>query len=120
MALDDVFKNNVTTAVAVGVGAALLAPTLLPALGRVARPAAKAAIKGGILAYERSRESIAELGEMAEDTYAEARAELHEEARQAAAASAGAAAGAAAGGEAAETGANDGDSPAADGETGRG
>lgn len=66
--LDDLFKGNVLTAVAVGVGAVLVAPLAGPVL----RPAAKAAIKGGILAYQ----SVAELGEAVGDLVAEAQAEL--------------------------------------------
>jgi hypothetical protein len=42
------------------------------------RPAAKTAIKGAIVFYEKS---FAELGEMASDLVAEARAELEQEVR---------------------------------------
>jgi uncharacterized protein DUF5132 len=66
--LDDVFKGNVMTALAIGLGALLLAPMV----GQVLRPAAKAVIKGGMLAYQ----GLAELGEVAGDLAAEARAEL--------------------------------------------
>lgn len=66
--LEDMFKGNPLTAVAVGIGAYLLVPMLAPVL----RPAAKAVIKGGILAYQ----GVAELGEMAGDIVAEARSEL--------------------------------------------
>jgi hypothetical protein len=68
--LEDLFKGNLLTAVAVGIGAALLAP----AAGQVLRPAAKAVIKGGMLAYR----GLAELGEMASDIAAEASAELEQ------------------------------------------
>ena len=66
--LDDLFKGNPLTGIAIGMGAYLLAPTIGPAL----RPAAKAVIKAGILAYR----GLAELGEMATDLAAEARSEL--------------------------------------------
>ena len=66
--LEDMFKGNPLTAVTIGIGAYLLAPTL----GQVLRPAAKALIKGGILAYQ----TVAEIGEMASDLAAEARTEL--------------------------------------------
>ncbi len=71
--LEDMMKGSTATGVAVGLGALLLAPTLLPAIGRVLRPAAKAVIKGGIVVY---RETVAEFGEVASDLFAEAQAEL--------------------------------------------
>jgi Protein of unknown function (DUF5132) len=66
--LEDLFKGNLLTGVAVGLGAILLAP----AAGQVLRPAAKVVIKGGMLAYQ----ALAELGEVASDLVAEAGAEL--------------------------------------------
>jgi len=69
--LEDVFKGNPLTVAAVGIGAYLLAPTL----GQVLRPAAKAIIKGGILAYQ----GLAALGETASDLAAEARSELYQQ-----------------------------------------
>jgi len=74
---EDLFKGNAVTGVAVGLGALLLAPTVAPAIGRVLRPAAKAVIKGGMMLY---RQTISEVGEVASDLFAEARAELDEEA----------------------------------------
>ena len=71
--VEDLFKGSGVTGIAVGVGALLLAPTVLPAVGRVLRPAVKAAIKGGLILY---RETIADIGEAASDLVAEARAEL--------------------------------------------
>src|ERR1051325_9715685 len=68
--LDDLFKGNPLTGIAFGIGAYLLAPKIGPAL----RPAAKAVIKAGILAYQ----GLAELGEMASDLAAEAQSELQE------------------------------------------
>jgi hypothetical protein len=69
--LEDVFKVNVLTGLVVGLGAVLLAPTI----GQVLRPAVKAVIKGGILAYQ----GLAELGETASDLVAEARAEFEQQ-----------------------------------------
>jgi hypothetical protein len=66
--LDDLFKGNPLTGVVIGIGAYLLAPTIGPVL----RPAAKAVIKAGILAYQ----GLAELGELASDLAAEAHSEL--------------------------------------------
>jgi hypothetical protein len=66
--LEDVFKGNLLTGLAIGLGALLLAPIV----GQVLRPAGKAVIKGGMLAYQ----GLAELGEVAGDLFAEAHAEL--------------------------------------------
>ena len=80
MALIDDFltkKNGVS--LVIGVGAAILAPVVIPAVIRIARPAIKAAVKSGIIAYERGREAAAELSEAAEDLVAEAKAEVIEE-----------------------------------------
>lgn len=71
--VEDLLKGSTVTGVAVGLGAILLAPTVIPAIGRVVRPALKAAIKGGMVFY---RETVAEIGEVAGDLFAEARAEL--------------------------------------------
>jgi hypothetical protein len=68
--LDDLFKGNPLTGIAIGIGAYLLAPTIVP----VVRPAAKAVIKAGILAYQ----GLAELGQMTTDLAAEAQSELDE------------------------------------------
>ena len=73
--IEDLFKGNAVTGVAIGVGALLLAPGVVPAVGRVLRPAAKAMIKGGLVLY---RETVSEIGEVASDLFAEARAELEE------------------------------------------
>ncbi len=70
---EDVLTGNPITGAIVGIGAVLLVPTVVPALGRVLRPAAKAVIKGGLVLY---RDTIAEIGEVAGDLVAEARAEL--------------------------------------------
>lgn len=73
--LEDLFKGNMVTGLAVGVGAILVAPALMPAVNQVLRPAAKAVIKGGMMLY---RETVSEIGEVASDLIAEARAELEE------------------------------------------
>lgn len=68
--LDDLLKGNALTGLAVGLGVVLLAPVA----GQVLRPAAKAAIKGVILAYQ----GLADLGEVVGDLVAEAQYELAE------------------------------------------
>ena len=45
--IDDLLEGNVVTGLVLGIGAYLLAPTV----GPMPRPAAKAVIKAGILAY---------------------------------------------------------------------
>ncbi|HXX82139.1 MAG TPA: DUF5132 domain-containing protein [Thermodesulfovibrionales bacterium] len=84
--LDDVFKGNVVTGLAIGIGAAVLGPAVLPVIAGVAKPVVKAAIKGGIILYEKGKETFAEMGEVIEDLVAEAKSEV-EEAHKAAAAS---------------------------------
>jgi hypothetical protein len=74
--VEDMFKGNAVTGVAVGLAAIVLGPTVLPAIGRVLRPAAKSVIKGGIVAY---RAMITEAGEFASDLIEEARSELEVE-----------------------------------------
>jgi hypothetical protein len=59
-----------------GLGALLLAPVLIPIVAGVGKPVAKAAIKGGIALYEKSKGAFAELGEVVEDLVAEAKAEI--------------------------------------------
>ncbi|HET6515048.1 MAG TPA: DUF5132 domain-containing protein [Thermodesulfovibrionales bacterium] len=76
--LDDCLKGNVATGLAIGIGAAILAPAVIPALAGVAKPLIKAAVKSGIIIYEKGKESVAELGEIFEDVVAEAKSELAE------------------------------------------
>jgi hypothetical protein len=76
--IEDFFKGESGKGLAIGIGAALLAPVVLPALAGLAKPLARAAIKAGIIAYEKGREAAAEFGEVMEDLVAEARAELEQ------------------------------------------
>ena len=85
------FKSNLITGLAAGVGATLLAPVLLPLLASLVRPATKAAIKGGVLLYEKGRESFAELSETVDDLVAEAKSEMEAGAAEGAAVAASAA-----------------------------
>ncbi|MFZ2040174.1 MAG: DUF5132 domain-containing protein, partial [Desulfobacterales bacterium] len=52
---------------AIGVGVVLLAPVIVPIIGSVLKPLAKGIIKGGLLAYEGAKVSIAETKETFED-----------------------------------------------------
>ena len=59
--LDDIFGSTLGTGVIVGVGAVLLAPTLLPKAGRIIRPVVKEAVKGGIVLYEGISNGISDI-----------------------------------------------------------
>jgi Protein of unknown function (DUF5132) len=74
----DLLKGSGLTGLIVGIGVVLLSPILPPVVREVIRPAAKAVIRSGLVLYEQGRVAVAEVGEMAEDVYAEARAELEE------------------------------------------
>jgi hypothetical protein len=73
--LEDVTKGGFTT-VLIGVGAAIVAPTVIPALATSLRPLAKALIKGGVNLYDSVKETVAEAGEQFNDLVAEVRSEI--------------------------------------------
>lgn len=75
---DNGLKGNILGGLAIGIGAAILAPAVIPAIASIVKPLAKAAIKGGIILYEKGKETVAEVSEMVEDIVAEAKAELAE------------------------------------------
>lgn len=68
---------NATT-VAIGVGAFLFGPAILAAAGGALRSAAKAGIKGGMIAYNKGRLITEEAKESWQDLSAEAKAEMQE------------------------------------------
>lgn len=76
--IEDMFKGNVGTGLAVGVGVAVIGPLLTPVLGAVLRPVTKAVIKAGMVAYDAGREGVARVNEMSGDVVAEVRSELDE------------------------------------------
>ncbi len=73
--LDDVFEGGLGTGLVAALGVAVLAPIVAP----VARSGVKLAIRGGLIAYDWSRQRATELGEMAGDLAAEVRAEAAHE-----------------------------------------
>ncbi|MBZ0158469.1 MAG: DUF5132 domain-containing protein [Alphaproteobacteria bacterium] len=79
---DNGLKGNIFTGLAIGLGAAVFAPAVLPVIAGIAKPVAKAAIKGGLLLFEKGKETLAEAGEVFEDLVAEVKAELSEEHEQ--------------------------------------
>jgi hypothetical protein len=68
-------NRDQVTGIAIGVGIGLVAPMVFPSMARMVRPGVNAAIRAGIVAWERGREQMAEWGEYAEDMMAEARAQ---------------------------------------------
>ena len=86
------FENSWVPTVLVGVGVALVAPVVVPALAAGMRPLAKAVIKGGVMLYDKGAEVIAEAGEQLSDLVAEVRSEIDATATAAAEAAASAAA----------------------------
>ena len=56
--LDDLTKGATPGNLAIGIGAALLAPVLAPAVASVLRPAAKAVVRTGITVYRGAMEPI--------------------------------------------------------------
>lgn len=77
---EELFEEAAGPAVALGIGAILLAPKIFPAIGRVVRPVAKGVIKTGMAVYQ---ETFAGIAEATGDLIAEARAELESESRHA-------------------------------------
>jgi hypothetical protein len=61
-----------------GIAAVVLLPVIVPGVGKVVKPMAKAAIKGGIFLYEKGKGAFSEVGETLEDLIAEAKSEIAE------------------------------------------
>ena len=89
MALLDDMVGGLTSSwvpsVLVGVGVALVAPIVVPALAGGMRPLAKAVVRGGMMVYDKGAEVIAEASEQLSDMVAEVRSELDATAAAAAA-----------------------------------
>lgn len=66
------YQQNPGKAIAIGLGVALVTPTLLPLL----KPVAKATIKTGVSVFEKTKGALAETGEVLGDIVAEAKAEV--------------------------------------------
>lgn len=77
--VDELTKGKIVTGLAIGIGASVLAPVVLPMLSQLVKPVAKGLMKGGLLIFEKGREVAAETGEIVEDLWAEAKAEVEEE-----------------------------------------
>jgi hypothetical protein len=70
-------NRDLVKGMVIGVGVGLVGPMVFPAMARAFRPGVNAAIRAGVVAWERSREQLAEWGEYAEDMAAEAKAGRH-------------------------------------------
>ena len=68
---DDLIKGA-----ALGLGLAVAVPVVIAALMPVIRPIARQALKAGIYAYEKGRETIEGIGETVDDLVAEVEEEL--------------------------------------------
>jgi len=77
--VEDLFKGNIVTGLAVGVGALVLGPLVAPAATAVLRPAAKAVIRAGIYAYDMGAEAFGQASARAGDMVAEVRSEMEHE-----------------------------------------
>ncbi|MBW4611916.1 MAG: DUF5132 domain-containing protein [Desmonostoc vinosum HA7617-LM4] len=77
--ITDFVEDAGPVGIVAGIGAVLLAPIVLPIVAGIGKPIAKTIIKGGLVAYEKSKGAFAELGETWEDMVAEARAEIAED-----------------------------------------
>lgn len=62
--------------IAIGVGALVLAPTVLPVIVKASKPFVKSAIKGSLAFYENGKSTVAETVEVLGDIIAEAQVEL--------------------------------------------
>ena len=70
---EDTFKGAGLPGLAIGIGAAVLVPVLLPVAGRLLRPVARTAIRTGITAW---REVSSQAAGLAGPIVAEARSEM--------------------------------------------
>lgn len=67
---------------AIGAGVVLVAPVVLPLVGEVAKPVAKAVVKGALMTYEGVKVALVEAKESLEDITAEAKAEVAKKAAE--------------------------------------
>lgn len=70
--LKKAYQANPNRAIAIGIGAVVLTPALIPLL----KPVAKATVKTGVVLYEKTKGTLAEAGEIVGDIVAEAKAEV--------------------------------------------
>ena len=71
-ALKKAYQENPNRTLAIGVGALVLTPIVIPLL----KPVAKATVKTGVILYQKTKGSLAEAGEVMGDIIAKAKAEV--------------------------------------------
>jgi hypothetical protein len=77
---EDLFKmKGAAGPTVLGIGALLIIPAVLPAIGRILRPVAKELIKTGVSVYDEARGTVSGAYEAAGDLIAEARSEQENE-----------------------------------------
>jgi hypothetical protein len=77
MALFDDLLSGWGSTVLIGVGVAIAAPVLLPAVGAVVRPVVKGLVKGGLLVADSLKELAADGAKQVGDLVAEAKSEYY-------------------------------------------
>ncbi|MDJ0599861.1 MAG: DUF5132 domain-containing protein [Crocosphaera sp.] len=70
--LKKAYQENPNRTLAIGVGALVLTPIVIPLL----KPVAKATVKTGVILYQKTKGTLAEAGEVMGDIIAEAKAEV--------------------------------------------
>lgn len=76
MAIFSSWKGGLLLGLIVGAGAGFALPVIAPSVGKAARPKVKAAVRAGLLAFERGRVALEDLREQADDLVAETMAEM--------------------------------------------
>lgn len=80
--LATLMKAQAARNLAIGLGVVIVVPVAVNLLGPVVRPLARGALKVGILAFEKGRETVAEIGEVIDDLVAEVQEELQDARRE--------------------------------------
>ena len=70
--LKKAYQENPNRTLAIGIGALVLTPIVIPLL----KPVAKATVKTGVILYQKTKGTLAEAGEVMGDIVAEAKAEV--------------------------------------------
>ena len=72
----NLLNNGTLKRTAIGAGIAVAVPVAALYLAPFVRPVARSTMKAGLVVFEKSRETVAEIGEIMEDMVAEVREEL--------------------------------------------
>jgi hypothetical protein len=80
MRLPLIGRMSAGTGLAIGLGAVVLAPIVIPMVGALVKPVAKGLIKTGMTVYHKTQVMAAETKETWDDLTAEVKAELAQEA----------------------------------------